>query len=75
MSDIDILVPPSHLSLMESVLRESGYSEVKNKKWYGNKYKSEWNRIVEGDELTVEIHTDLFYGLNLEKTGPHFCLC
>lgn len=61
MSDIDILVPINHLKDIENYLSLSGFVQIKNSKWYGNDFKIEYNKVENGREINVELHSRLFF--------------
>ncbi len=61
MSDIDLLVTPSKFEKVINFLSSQGFSSNKDSKWYGDQHKLEMYKQVNGVQVTIELHTKLFY--------------
>lgn len=61
MSDIDILCPHRCLDELSYYLEKQSFNIMSKKNWYGDDFKIEFNKIENGRELNIEIHTDLFF--------------
>lgn len=74
LSDIDLLISPKDQFLWETALSKLGYEATTGKTFYGNNYKLEWSKTIGEVEINVELHTKLFFHLEvvnwqLEKTS------
>ena len=61
MSDIDLLINPRDLSRTIDILTKNGFKVISEQKWKANNHKVELNKISNGIELVIELHTCLFY--------------
>ncbi len=59
LTDIDVLVPPQHLSALREVLSEMGFVERVEEKWSENNFKFVFTRFHLGLEIVLEVHTQL----------------
>jgi len=75
MSDIDLLCSKQEKEKIESSLIELGYQLLQTERWSANSHKSEWNKQQNGIEITIELHTKLYYHVELntktETIGSH----
>ena len=60
-SDVDVLVAEEDLFEVKTLLRENGYYEAFEKKWLGNNFKYIMIKKTPLVEVTLEIHTKLFW--------------
>lgn len=65
MSDIDLLIRPHELKEVEKTLLALNYKKLPTLKWEANRHKSEWNKVDEGQEITIELHTKLYFHIPL----------
>lgn len=78
MSDIDLLISAEKVEIFEMILKQNGYQKSASKTFYGNNFKSEWNKLIGDIEVNIEVHTKLFYHThneywNLEDSSiPYF---
>lgn len=63
-SDVDILVNSKQLDTAKLILNLAGYKELEAKKWKGDDFKSLFTKTVGKIEITVEIHTRLFWHID-----------
>lgn len=61
MSDLDLYIAPNDYKDWTTQLYKNGFTKRKQETFYGNNYKSEWNKTVGEFELTIELHTKLFF--------------
>lgn len=77
-SDIDILVSKDQVDGIKNQLKSSGFNESSENKWKANSHKSVWSKEVFETEITVEVHTQLFYNepknfvWNIQKNDSGF---
>ena len=67
MSDIDLLIKPSELKIIEKALLLQGFEKLKTLKWEANSHKSEWNKTASGQETTIELHTQLYFHIPISE--------
>jgi hypothetical protein len=60
-SDIDLLVSSYNLPHMILILKKQGYERLKEEKWQGNDFKTIMTKKTDLIEITIEIHTRLFW--------------
>lgn len=73
-SDVDIYVSPRHWEKSLKLLKDSGFTEVAEKKWQGNQHKVSFSRALPQGEMVIECHHDLFWHTSstfYERTKPH----
>ncbi len=63
MSDIDLLINPEKFDEIVQYFELKGYRKNQSKKWYGDQHKLEVYKNVDGVDITIELHTKLFYHL------------
>jgi len=61
MSDIDLLIPERDLERISRLFKDRGFSPITEAQWYGNDFKTEWTKTVNGIEVNIELHTRLFF--------------
>ncbi len=68
-SDIDLLISHDELWKLTDILRMYGYQKRKQTKWLGNRHKHLYVKMVEDIQISIEIHTQLFWhtSLNIQK--------
>ncbi len=64
-SDIDLLVSHEELWKLTDILRMYGYQKRKQAKWLGNRHKHLFVKMTEDIQVTIEIHTQLFWHTSL----------
>ena len=66
LSDVDLLIPNCELSKWELVLTTLDFVPIQNKTFYGNNFKKVWSKTIGKVELNIELHTKLFFHLEIE---------
>lgn len=68
-SDIDLLISHDELWKLTDILRMYGYMKKKEAKWLGNRHKHVFVKKTEDIQISIEIHTQLFWhaSLNLKE--------
>ena len=61
MGDIDILIKDSERDQWDALLKERGFSPFHEKTWEANSFKYHYQRILNGQEQVIELHTRLFF--------------
>jgi hypothetical protein len=61
--DIDLLV--NDLAPFKNFFLVNGYELVENYKWSANNYKLLFSKLVHGVEIVIELHTRLYYHIDL----------
>ncbi len=64
-SDIDLLISHDELWKLTDILRMYGYEKRKEAKWLGNRHKHIFVRKSEEIQISIEIHTQLFWHTSL----------
>lgn len=74
MSDIDLLVAPERFEYVGKQLIDQGFEKLQLNKWYGDNFKQEYVKDVDGSQVVIELHHQLFYTApNIEyKTQDSF---
>ena len=60
-SDCDLLVDTHELDSVVKILKDQGYSLLSQKSWRANHFKKEFSKMVDAQEINIELHTQLFY--------------
>ncbi len=63
MSDIDLLVDPKKMEQIKDLFESLGFIKNTESKWFGDKHKMEFQKVIDGVSITIELHTKLFYHL------------
>tara|TARA_R110000868_G_scaffold132381_8_gene343325 strand:- start:1387 stop:2298 length:912 start_codon:yes stop_codon:yes gene_type:complete len=61
MSDVDMLIDATKRDAVVKYLESAGLTSSRKQTWYGDAHKVEMHGVFEGIQLTVELHTKLFY--------------
>ena len=64
-SDIDLLISHDELWKLTDILRMYGYTKKKEAKWLGNRHKHVYTKMIDDIQLSIEIHTQLFWHSSL----------
>jgi hypothetical protein len=67
LSDVDLLIDSNDKNIFEKILLECGYTSRKEDKFHGNHFKSDWFKIEGFVEINIELHTQLFFHLDVEN--------
>lgn len=72
MSDVDLLVDKKDLVAVEAALAQLGFIKLFTSKWKANSHKSEWSIFRDEMEITIELHTNLFYHNSFKLSDTTF---
>jgi hypothetical protein len=61
LSDIDIILAKEHWPKLMSKIKNLDGELLSDSKWWGNAHKQEWQVESDGQEITIEVHSQLFY--------------
>jgi hypothetical protein len=64
LSDIDLLIPYHDFNTTKTILLKQGYVRLLEKKWFGNRNKAIFHKVINGCEVIIELHSHLFYHLD-----------
>lgn len=67
MSDCDMLLDPSDLHTVRDYLIDEGYQVIHSKSWFANDFKIQMNKVVDGIELNIELHSKLLFHHDYDK--------
>jgi hypothetical protein len=67
MSDLDLYIDSNEYKNWSEQLIKNGFTKRNQKTFYGNNYKSEWTKLVSDFEITIELHTKLFFHHDFES--------
>ena len=65
-SDIDLLISYDELWKLTDILKMYGYEKKKEAKWLENRHRHLYTKKSDDIQLTIEIHTQLFWHTSLE---------
>lgn len=61
MSDLDLLIPEAQIFLFQQLLLKNGYASVQSAAWKANNFKFTLTKKIQGFDLVVELHSQLFF--------------
>jgi hypothetical protein len=61
MSDSDILLDPLDLQIVRDYLIRRNYKVIHSKSWFANDFKIQMNKIIDGVEVNIELHSKLLF--------------
>ena len=67
MSDCDMLVDPLDLLKVKDFLLENDYKVIHSKSWFANDFKIQMNKIIDGVEVNIELHSKLLFHHDYDK--------
>lgn len=70
LTDMDLYYPSDQMEDFKDLILSVGFSPVPEKKWRANHHKSTFKKFVMGLEITLEMHTQLFYNQPLGFQPP-----
>jgi len=70
LTDIDVYQDSKNLDKIHEVLKLNGYQHVSEKKWQANNHKYPFKKTVMGLEVTLELHTKLFFNQDEQFSPP-----
>lgn len=70
MSDIDLLIDKEKLPSILRMMEEEGFSKNGSLKWYGDLHKIELFKTIDDVQITIELHSKLFFHLDSIELNP-----
>jgi len=70
LSDIDLYINKNEYPQIKNILIVLGFSEIIQTKWWGNNYKYEFTKNINGLEIIIELHTKIFF--HITNTGYEY---
>ncbi len=80
MSDVDLLVAPQGLQKFTAGLKSIGFTQVHQKRWLGDEFKTDYKAHVNLLEIHLEVHTRAFWieakgqGLTIDSESQEYKL-